>query len=187
MPEEDDAIVVITTSAGTRSRSPFSRRLRPYQACLTAVVALTSLTVAGCSTGFSDQTNQQYQAAAGITDRAHEIYVLNALVVTDGSGNGTVVGSLLNQSKTSDTLQGVTATDTKGKKIQTKLTAPVALKRHQAVRLETTGAVRLTGSALKAGYYINVTFTFATAAPVQVSIPVLANGPDYASVPVGPA
>jgi copper(I)-binding protein len=178
--------VVITTAAGSRARTRSMHRLRLHRACLLALVAATCLALAGCSTGFRDQTNQQYQAAAGISDRSHDVYVLNALVVTDGNGNGTMVGTLINQSKTADTLQSVSATDAKGKTIATKLTSPVTLKPAQAVKLETGGAVRITSSALKAGYFINVTFSFASAAPVQVSIPVLVNGPDYTAVPVGP-
>jgi hypothetical protein len=174
--------VVITTAAGSR---PQGRLLRRF--CLAAVVPALCLGLAGCNSTFDEQTNQQYQAAAGISDRGHEIYVLNALVVTDGKGNGTLVGSLLDQSATSDQLVSVSAVDAKGKTINTKFASPLTLRAHQAVRLETTGAVRFTGSALKAGYFITVTFTFANAAPVQVSIPVLPDGQEYTSVPVGPS
>jgi copper(I)-binding protein len=153
--------------------------------CVVAVVPAICLGLTGCNSTFDEQTNQQYQAAAGISDRGHEVYVLNALVVTDGKGHGTLVGSLLNQTKTTDKLVSVSATTTAGKTINVKMASPVTLKAQQAVKLETAGAVRLTGSALRAGYYVNVTFTFANAAPVQVSIPVLPDGPVYTSVPVG--
>lgn len=174
--------MVITTAAGPRPRSRSSQHV-----VLVVLVAAICLALGGCSTGFSDQTNQQYQAAAGISDRSHDVYVLNALVVTDGNGNGTLVGTLLNQGKSTDTLLSVSAADSTGKTIPTKLASPVTLKPAQGVRLETTGAVRLTGSALKAGYFIDVSFSFANAAPVQVSIPVVVDGPEYTAVPVGPS
>jgi hypothetical protein len=173
--------VGIATSLGSRARSA---RLRPLQ--VLALVAALCLTVTGCSgIGFNEQTNKFYQGAAGITNREGGVYVLNALVVTDGKGNGTMVGSLLNVMSTADSLQDVTATDSNGKAITTKLASPVPLAPEQAVKLQTNASVRLTGKGLVAGYFIHVTFTFATAAPLSMSIPVLPQGTEYSSVPVG--
>jgi hypothetical protein len=173
--------VGIGTPLGSRPRTTRLRRLQ-----LLAFVAALCLTVTGCNgVGFNEQTNKFYQGAAGITNRDGEVYVLNALVVTDGKGNGTMVGTLLNQTSTADSLQGVTATDSNGKALTTKLASPVPLGREQAVKLETNASVRLTGQGLVAGYYIHVTFTFATAAPLSMTIPVLPQGTEYSSVPVG--
>jgi hypothetical protein len=175
--------VGIATPLGSRPRSA---RLRPLQ--VLAFVAAVCLTVTGCSgVGFNEQTNAFYQGAAGITNRGGEVYVLNALVVTDGKGNGTMVGTLLNVTSTADSLQGVKATDSNGKALTTKLASPVPLAPDQAVKLQTNASVRLAGKGLVAGYYIDVTFTFATAAPLSMSIPVLAQGTEYSSVPVGRA
>jgi hypothetical protein len=173
--------VGIATPLGSRPRTA---RLRPWQ--VLAFVAALCLTVTGCSgVGFNEQTNKFYQGAAGITNRDGEVYALNALVVTDGKGNGTMVGTLLNVMSTADSLQGVTATDSNGKALTTKLASPVPLASEQAVKLETNASVRLTGKGMVAGYYIHVTFTFATAAPLSMSIPVLPQGTEYSSVPVG--
>jgi hypothetical protein len=166
------------------SSPPRSARLRPLQ--VLAFVAVLCLAVTGCNgVGFNEQTNKFYQGAAGITNRDGEVYALNALVVTDGKGNGTMVGTLLNQMSTADSLQGVTAADSNGKALTTKLASPVPLGPQQAVKLETNASVRLTGKGLVAGYYIHVTFTFATAAPLSMTIPVLPQGTEYRSVPVG--
>jgi hypothetical protein len=173
--------VGIATPLGSR---PQSARLRPLQ--VLAFVAALCLTVTGCNgVGFNEQTNKFYQGAAGITNRDGEVYALNVLVVTDGKGNGTMVGTLLNTMSTADSLQGVTATDSNGKAIPTKLASPVPLAPEQAVKLQTNASVRLTGKGLVAGYYIHVTFTFTTAAPLSMSIPVLLQGTEYSSVPVG--
>jgi hypothetical protein len=172
--------VGIRTPLGSRPRATWLRRLP-----VLAIVATLCLALTGCGGGFDEQTNKIYQGAAGITNRDGEVYVLNALVVTDGKGNGTMVGTLLNIMSTADSLKGVKAVDSSGKTIATKLASPVSLKPEQAVKLETNGDVRLTGKGLRAGYFIDVTFTFATAAPLSMSIPVLPQGTEYSSVPVG--
>jgi hypothetical protein len=165
------------------SSRPRTARRRPLQ--LLAFLAALCLALTGCGGGFNEQTNKVYQGAAGINNRAGEVYVLNALVVTDGKGNGTLVGSLLNVMSATDSLQGFKAVDSSGKAITTKLASPVSLPSERAVKLETNGAVRLTSKGLLAGYFIDVTFTFATAAPLSMSIPVLPEGTEYSSVPVG--
>jgi copper(I)-binding protein len=174
--------VGITAPLGSRPETIPLRRF-----LLLAFLLLASLALTGCNGGFDAQTQQVYQAAAGISNRDSEVYVLNALVVTDGKGNGTVAGTLLDQAKQADTLQSVTAVDSSGQKISAKLASPLPLPPAQSVKLETDGAVRLTGSSLQAGYLVTVTFTFANAAPLTMTIPVVADSADYTSVPVGPA
>jgi hypothetical protein len=174
--------VGITAPLGSRPETIPLRRFRFFAIVLLACFALT-----GCSGGFDAQTQQLYQAATGISNRDSDVYVLNALVVTDGKGNGTVAGTLLDQAKQADTLQNVTAVDSSGKTISTKLASPLQLPPDQSVKLETNGAVRLTGSSVQAGYFVTVTFTFANAAPLTMAIPVVADSADYSSVPVGPA
>jgi hypothetical protein len=172
--------VGIRTPRGGRLLPGRSRRLR--RLALTAVVCLA---LTGCGGGFNDQTNKVYQSAAGISNRGHQVYVLNALVVTDGKGNGTMVGTLIDMAKSADTHHTVCAVDSTGKGINTKLAAPVKLAPAQAVKLQTNAAVRLTSKNLKPGYFITVTFGFSTAAPVTMAIPVLPRGTEYTSVPVG--
>jgi hypothetical protein len=170
-----------STPQASRLRARMLRQLR-----ILLLMATTCLALTGCVSGFQDQTNALYQPAAGITNRGHDVYVLDALVVTDGKGHGTLVGTLIDMAKTADSLQGVAAVDNSGQVIQTKLASPVPLPPQQAVKLETNATVRLTGTGLMAGYYIKITFTFANAAPLVMSIPVVPDGPDYTSIPVGP-
>src|SRR4051812_21155557 len=69
-----------------------SHRTRPLaRTALAAAAAAAALS--GCAASFNAPTNEPYQPAAGISDRSTAVYAINALVVTDGSGNGTVVGS----------------------------------------------------------------------------------------------
>ena len=173
----------ITAAVSQSIRSVLRRRThRAFVLC--AVCWL----LASCAAGFNAQTQQQYQAGEGISDRSTDIYVLNALVVADDQGNGTLVGTLINQSGQADELQQVSATGADGKSIRTtKLTSPIPLGYQQSVQLESDGLVRLTGDGVQAGDFITVTFTFGNAAPIELGIPIVPTGPMYTSVPVGPS
>lgn len=173
----------ITAAVSQPIRSVLRRRTsRAFLLC-----ALCWL-LASCAAGFNAQTQQQYQAGEGISDRSTDIYVLNALVVADDQGNGTLVGTLINQSGQADELQQVSVTGADGKPIRTtELTSPVPLEYQQSVQLESDGLVRLTGDGVQAGDFITVTFTFGNAAPIELAIPIVPTGPMYTSVPVGPS
>jgi hypothetical protein len=157
----------------------------------TAVVAVLALS--GCASNFNAPTNEPYQPAAGISDRSGAVYAINTLVVTDGSGNGTVVSSLINQQETDDSLQSYSATDSAGKAITTTpLDSPIPLPAYpspdQTVQVGDSGDLRLSGDNVVGGTFVDITFTFASAAPFTVNVPVVVGGPDtaYADVPVGP-
>jgi hypothetical protein len=173
-----------------RRRVPRSRVLRAAGAVVAAVAAVA---LSGCASNFSAATNQPYQPAAGIANRDGDVYSINTLVVTDGSGNGTVVASLINQQADDDTLQSFTAVDSSGKQITAlPLDSPIALPAYpspnQAVAVGSSGDLRLSGDNLEAGTFVSLTFVFANAAPMTVNVPVVLGGADtnYADIPVGP-
>jgi hypothetical protein len=168
------------------------RRLGRSRLTATAFALCAAFAVSGCAANFDAPTNEPYQPAAGISDRSGEVYAIDTLVVTDGSGNGTVVASLINQQQQNDALEGYSASAGNGDKITTApLDQPIALPAYpspdQNVQLATSGSLRLSGN-VEAGTFVNLTFTFANAAPVSVQAPVLNGGPGsaYADVPVGP-
>jgi hypothetical protein len=150
--------------------------------------------LSGCAANFDAPSNEPYQPAAGISDRSGAVFAINTLVVTDGSGNGTVVSSLINQQPDDDTLQSFSATDSTGAAITAApLAQPISLPANpspaQSVQLGSAGALRLSGDNVEGGTFVSITFTFATAAPVTVNVPVVLGGPDtiYADIPVGPS
>lgn len=151
------------------------------------VAAVVVPLLAGCgSTSFGAQTSQVYQPGPGITVRSSDVYVFNALVVTDGDGNGTLVGGLINQVTRTDTLQSVALTTPQGKQVDaTILPGTVSLPDQLSVQLADTGDVRF-GGDLEAGLNYSLTLTFANAAPVTVIVPVLTDAAEFATVPVGP-
>ena len=151
-----------------------------------AAAALVSLS--GCGAGFDAQTQQQYQPAAGVSNRDGDIYAINTLVVTDGQGSGTVVSALINQADAEDSLQSVTATDGRGggMQVQPLPDTGIPLPASQLVQLGNDGSVRISSEELQAGLFVTLTFTFTNAAPVQVDVPVVNDTATYADVPVGP-
>ncbi|MGH3498375.1 MAG: hypothetical protein ACRDP1_13020 [Nocardioidaceae bacterium] len=169
-----------------------------------------------CGTGFSAQTNQIYNGTEGVTVRGNGVDVLNALVVTDGSGSGTLSGTLLNQRSSADKLVSVdvsvlpgNVTPTSGQ--TTASTAPaspsapptidvsassslLSLEPHVSVLLgdpqDTQGSnalIFLHSSHLQAGYFVKITFTFTNASAVTTEIPVVVRSSEYASVATPPA
>ena len=172
------------TAAVAQSIGSVLRR-RTSRAFLLAAVCWL---LASCAAGFNAQTQQQYQAGEGISDRSTDIYVLNALVVADDQGNGTLVGTLINQRGEADELQKVSVIGADGKPIKTtKLASPVPLGYQESLQLQSDGLVRLTGDGVQAGDFITVTFTFGNAAPIEIEVPIVPTGRMYTSVPVGPS
>lgn len=161
------------------------QRVRRPRRLLVATAVLTPL-LAACGAGFQAQTNQIYQPGPGITERGSTMDAINMLVVTDGSGNGTLVAALLNQQPQQDTLESVEMTNTAGKALTTTiLSSTIALAPQKAVQLAETSDVRVTGD-LVAGTYATITLTFAHAAPISAMIPIVAQSATFAKVVTGP-
>lgn len=156
-----------------------------------AALALASTPVlSACGAGFGAQTNQVYQAGEGSNSRSGDVYALNTVVVSDGEGNGTVVSALLNQQGTPDSLEDYSVTDTAGDAIDgpglsQAIPLPAAGSAGQLVQVGTDGALRLDGQNLVLGSVVDVSFSFAEAAPVLLTVPVVEPGSVYADVPVG--
>lgn len=154
---------------------------RRWIAAATFVPLLT-----GCATSFGAQTSQIYQPGPGITSRSSDVYVLNAFVVTDGLGNGTLVAGLVNQVPGTDTLQSAAlAAPTGAPPSATIHSGTIALRNQRLVQLSDSGEVRFGGN-LQEGINYTLTLTFANASPVTLTVPVLADAGEFSTVPVGP-
>ncbi len=156
---------------------------------LALVAALVVLPVAtGCSANFGAETNQPYHPAAGRSDRSGQVYVINALVVGDGEGNGTVVAALINQASEDDELVGFEAEHLDGGGLDTTpLTSDgIELPSQKAANLPEDDVLQISGDAVQPGTVLNLTFTFQNAAPVTIGVPVLRQTEIYSGVTVGP-
>lgn len=157
-----------------------SRRLSiAAAAALLAVPALSAC-------GFSVQTDQVYTPAVGTNDRSGEVYVLDAQVVSETNGSGTVVAGLTNQNQQRpDALTSVTGagadqgigSDMGGQQITI---APGGFT--QLANLKTP--VTVTGSQVVPGQFVNLRFSFKNAQTVTMVVPVVARTADYKNVPM---
>lgn len=182
MLEEDQAIVETTASTPAHDRTRSLRRR--VGACL---LTLTLPLVASCGAGFGAQSQQVYQPANGVTVRSSMVYVVNALVVTDGEGNGTVVVALINQADEPDQLVSLAAEDTTGEPVEVAPgPADFALAPGQSVQTAEKANLRLSGAGVTPGGLVTLTFEFSNAAPVSVEVPVMPQSTDYEDVEVGP-
>jgi copper(I)-binding protein len=149
------------------------------------LLTLASPLIAGCGAGFEAPSQQVYQPADGVTVRSGMVYVVNALVVTDGDGNGTVVVALINQADEPDQLISLTAEDTAGGSVEVAPVPPdFELPAGESVQTAETGTLRLSSPELRPGGLVTLTFEFEQAAPVAVEVPVLPQSTDYADVEV---
>jgi copper(I)-binding protein len=162
------------------------RRWTFWRALVTALVALPLMM--GCGAGFSAQTNEIYQPAAGISDRTGQVYVINALVVGDGQGNGTVVTTLINETSQDDTFLSFTATDDKTSGVTTSPvpSSGIPLPAQTAVNLPDAATLQVAGDLIQPGKMVTLAFTFEQAAPVTIEVPVLQQSKIYAGIPVQP-
>jgi copper(I)-binding protein len=149
--------------------SPVRRRV--------AVAALVLLVPILAACGFGAQTDQVYQAGAGVNNRDGAVDVLNALIVSDTDGQGTFAGTLVNKGTTNDTL--VSMSSSSG---QVSVEVPAG----QAVNLATDGKVRVQSDDIEPGNFVSLTLQFASGQSTEVDVPVVSHSGDYADVPVGP-
>lgn len=165
----------------TSMTGPASRAVR--RTAVAAACGLVGVLLAGCSNGFNAQTDEIYQPGPGITVRQDGVFLLNAAIITDGQGNGTLVGALLDQSKHPDSLIAVHALGSKPPQA-TIIAGPMTLPSHQSVQLADSGYVRFTGT-LATGSFMKITLRFKNGTPITTQVPVLPNTGDFAKVPVG--
>ncbi len=168
--------------------SPAQRRTRGLFRCLGFwLLVLVLPLAAGCQSGFDAQSQQVYQPADGVNDRSSDVYVINALVVTDGKGNGTVVVALVNQADEDDQLVSLTAEGASGEPLEAApVPADFMLASGQSVQTAESSTLRVSGKEVEAGALVTLTFEFKLAEPVTVDVPVLPQGTDYRDVEVGP-
>ena len=142
-------------------------------------VAIAALLLAPALTacGFSAQTDQVYQPAVGVNDRAGTVDIINALVVSGTEGSGTFAGTLVNKDQEEDDrLESVTGPDV------TATPRTVTIPAAGAVALATSGAVSLKGDAIKAGGWVELTFVFNSGQSTTMKVPVVEATGDYADV-----
>lgn len=127
--------------------------------------------------------------AVGVTELTADMDALSLTVVTNGEGNATLVGTLLNHGSQPDQLVGVEATSpSTGQTVTTTLPqGPVRLPVEQPVRLAERFAVRLTEPSFRLGYALDVTLSFARAGDITLQVLMYPQEGSFDDVTVTPA
>lgn len=165
---------------------------------IVAAAFLAAPVLAGCSAGFSADTNLPYapnEAAVLIQDGsygARGVKIPQAFVLGPDSGAQLAVGAsaplylhLVNTAEAPDTLQAVTAEGLG----TVKLTAPIALPANEAVNTgKPAPQIMIEGlsKALRGGESVPVSLQFANAGTVSVKVPVVTRSREFSSLPPAP-
>lgn len=149
------------------------------------IAASTLLALSAC--GFEAQTNQQYQAAVGANTHG-DVDVLNAVVVANDDGSGTISTGFVNNTDAEQSLSSVSATTMSGEELPVRgLRLLLPLPKDQLASLglsSDSGGFRIT-EGVEAGYYVKLTFSFTDSAPVTIEAPVVTRTAEYDKVPGG--
>lgn len=148
-----------------------------------AAVLLAVPALSAC--GFNEQTDQVYNPADGVNNRSGAVDVLDALIVADSHGSGTVIAGLSNNNQT--TADQLTSVSGAGKDQSVAVTmgsrptiTPAGFK--QLADLKSPIAAK--GSQIVPGNFVTLRFTFKNAESITVDVPVLDRTDQYTSVPV---
>jgi hypothetical protein len=153
----------------------------------TAALLLAVPTLTSCTVNFDEQTDKVYNPSVGVDDRSGEVEVLNALIVSGGTGSGTVVATLVNEDQTTaDQLKSVAG---EGADAALKVTPGGATTVPAAglLNLAAQGRIFARGPEVVPGNFVSITFTFQRAKAITVDVPVVDNsGTTYSGVPLPP-
>lgn len=146
--------------------------------------------LSGCGTGMDAQTNAIYDPGDGVNERGGGVDVLNALLVANPDGTGTVSAALLNNGQEPDEVTEVTVS-ADGEELTVDTSGlPVELPPSPRAPLNIEDEAALYVEDIEAGYFVTLSMQFQNAAPVEIEVPVVERGDEpsndmYASVPTG--
>jgi hypothetical protein len=156
------------------------RRSIAVAAALVAAPVMSS-----CGVNFDAQTDQVYNPAVGVNDRAGSVDVLNALVVSGSPGSGTIAATLVNNDQqNADSLRGVAgAGDDSGLTASTGGTTDIPAG--GLLNLAEDGRVSIRGEGITPGSFVEITFSFERGKAVTMKVPVVSSSDsDYSDVPL---
>lgn len=149
-----------------------------------AAVALAATSLSSC--GFNAPTDQVYTPGVGVNDRSGTVDVLHALVVSGEDGSGTVIAGLVNNDlENDDALTGVTGAGDDATIEVADSGDRVEIPSAELYQLAEEGNISVTGSQVRPGQFIELTFAFENAASITVEVPVVSSdNEDFVDVPL---
>jgi hypothetical protein len=148
-------------------------------------IAVTAIVLAPVlfSCGFNQPTDRVYTPGVGVNERDGEVDVLNALVVTGAPGSGSLVATLSNNLDESDALVRVAGSG-EDSALRVDLGGPLEVRPGGSLSVSDEAEVPVEGEAIKAGAFVELTFTFENAGTAKLQVPVVPRRGPYADIPV---
>lgn len=151
-----------------------------------AAATTFALGTSGCAAGFNSATTMQQASGSGQNFNTGDLAFRNVVLVVDPElpGFGTLDGTIVNNSDTTDALVSVT-----GQSGTINLAAPTAIElpAGSAVRLSPVAGLQAPASGVVPGTWITLQLEFANAGVVETGVLVVTNTGDYAGVAVSSA
>ena len=135
--------------------------------------------------GFSNATEEIYQASAGVDYRKGPVDVLSAVIVSGQDGSGTFIASFANNSvKEAAQVEEISAAATE-QAVEVVGFEPIDVPPGGLVNLANDPRIRVQGD-FTAGQYVDLTIAFANAdtGDVEMSVPVVAATNQYEGLDV---
>lgn len=148
--------------------------------------------LSGCGTNMQAQTNAVYDAGTGVNARGGGVDVLNALIVSNEDGTGTLSTALVNQADEADELTSVEISS-EGEPLNLMAEGlPLELPPYPPNPVQLDDEAPVYVEEAETGLVLTLTMTFANGEPVEVEVPVVQRGDEpsnemYESVPTAPA
>lgn len=156
--------------------SPRARRL--------LVVSLAAPLLVGCN-NFDAQTNAVYTPAQGVNNREATVDVLNALVVAESDGTGRLIAGLANNDGSTEiALSGVQGVgEDEGVQFGSDGgTASVGPSGFLQLADEGSAVITASGDGVEIGDYVRLSMSFDNGETVDLNVPVVPPGEDFAEV-----
>ena len=155
---------------------------RTRRALTTAALTMLVVPLGACT---AHGTDAVYTPAQGVNERSGEVDVLNAMIVSSEAGEGRVIAGLTNNNQSeADELTGISGVEDDSS-VQVQLEGGATqVPAGGFLQLADSDGPRITvsGEAVSPGSFVRLSFEFGNAQPVELHVPVVEPGEDFADV-----
>lgn len=135
-------------------------------------------------TGCAPDDDEPYQASIGTNERTGVVDALGFAIVTDGEGNGRVVGTLLNRTDDPAALVSAEVRSERGTVTAAVLDEEVDLPPGEPVELARVPAIGVRADELPVGFFVELTLGLDDGSEVDLLVPVEPQEGPYAEIEV---
>lgn len=147
-------------------------------------VALFCLPVLLLLSGCVPDPVKDYAPAIGTNERVSGMDALSFAIVTDGSGTGTLVGTLINTSEKPNALVGASVTTERASVDAVLEGGDLGLPPGETVPVARNNAVSASSQDFPVGFFVELRLTFRNGPPVEMLVPVEPQRGPYAEIEV---